>query len=417
MRCIQAELGKHLRSSQLIEILTTSNYPMVAVKIHQTITFYFTMKKIHFFVLVLAMSVAAPAFAQLEKGTFVISRTNDLASGNLFSTEFGPGISSDNLASLNFYNPGDDGGNIFQLSSELGYFVNKRVMLGTQLALARVGQDGDSYTLFSLNPLARVYFNPNNPRFNFYGHARALIAAASFDGDSESSFGYGIGLGLSTSLSPGIVLNSEMGLYDSDIDLDDNNAFGISVGLQSFLTPTLRKGHKAATSGFRKGTIMLGASNANYITQKYEETSVNQLSISPQIGYFFTPQLVGGLDLGITHFNVDEFSSTAISFEPNLRYYFNKSRHLTWFAEAGYQYALYKFSFDSDPTFDSESNINAFKAEAGFNLFVTRNIALEVAFGPQFARFSGDDVSDVEKNTIFGTRFGLNYFIGTDGDK
>jgi hypothetical protein len=52
------------------------------------------MKKIHFFVLLLAMLAAAPAFAQLEKGTLVIGRGDGIANGDLFGTELGLGISS-----------------------------------------------------------------------------------------------------------------------------------------------------------------------------------------------------------------------------------------------------------------------------------------------------------------------------------
>jgi opacity protein-like surface antigen len=377
------------------------------------------MKKIHFFVLLLTMLAAAPAFAQLEKGTFVIGRGDGIANGDLFGTELGLGISSDNQASLTFVNPGDDdGGNIFQLSSELGYFVSKRVMLGTQVSLVRVGSNGDGITAFAFNPMARVYFNPNNSHHNFYGHARALTTTVSSEDETESAFGFGLGLGLSSSLSPGVMLNSELGFYDIDADSDDDNVFGISVGIQSFLTPTMRKGSKAATSGFRKGTIMLGASNARFITQKSGETRVNQFSISPQVGYFFTPQLVGGLDLGISIYNVDDFySSTVVAFEPNLRYYFNPSSHLTWFAEVGYQYSIFNSKFDLDPTFDSDFSANAFRAEGGFNLFLTRNIALELSVGPQFFKYGGDYFDEADTDISIGTRFGINYFIGTDGDK
>jgi hypothetical protein len=358
------------------------------------------MKRIYFFSLLFTVFIAAPAFAQLEKGTLVISGTS-----YDFSRALGNGSSgtSNDLVGFQYIDGDFSNQTILGIAPEIGYFVGKRVMIGGQVNLYHLDLV-DATTSFEVAPLLRVYFNPNSKVANFYGQVQANFGVSSGDNENDVAFGGSLALGATTMLSPGIALNSAL---QFNVIADGDAFIGLNLGLQAFLKSSQRKEAKSASAGIHKGTVMLGTSNAIFSSTVDGDISSSILGLSPYMGYFFTPRFVGGLGMSMNNISSEGSHLSTYSFEPNLRYYFNKPSRLMWFAGLGYIRSIVNFDIESIPEF--EYTANAFKFEAGFNLFLTRNIALEFALNPQVVSADENDLS------IFGTRLGINYFIRANG--
>jgi hypothetical protein len=365
------------------------------------------MKKINLIALLFSLLLSNTMFAQLEKGSFLIESTNPI--GNDYPLLFGP--SQRQLLGLNFFLNDRVYFNELYLTPAVGYFVNKSLVVGGQVGIFWDKNTGTSSTALSVAPKVRYYFNPNNTRMNVYTHVQPFLGFDFSNGNSETYLSYSIGAGLSSFLSPDIILNSELSFSDSDLGARDDNYIAFQIGLQAYLNPSSRKAAKSAVAGFRAGTWMLGSSTADLFLGLNGEP-FNYFTILPQVGYFVAPKVMLGWGVGIERIavktSIGEVTNASYSVGPQLRYYFNSAKRIVWFGEADYAFNRDVNSFQGRET---SSNFSTFGGKLGLNLFVSKNIAFELATGPRFRRGGDFEVGDF---SLWNTHIGLNYFLGTD---
>jgi hypothetical protein len=166
-----------------------------------------------------------------------------------------------------------------------------------------------------------------------------------------------------------------------------------------------------------QGNILAGGS-ADFSHSSQGDYKLTNISIAPDLGYFFIDQLAGGLRLEFGYMKsknkavtpATTGSETQFTVAPFLRYYFMPSgQPLNIFADASY-------GFGSDKVKGGKSeSLNYYQIKAGPAFFLTPNTALEFAAyyrsrgGDYFENGAGDRI-----NTI-GLSIGFQVHLGNGG--
>ncbi len=318
------------------------------------------------------------AQAQLTKGTWVVPLSN-LASASV--EEEAPGSSS------NFWSAG--------IHPKVGYLFSHRFLAGAALRAAVGGVSGEIQTDFDLLPFARYYFNPLAKRFHVFGE----VEMADWD-----HFTANVGVGLNYFLAPGIGWETRL----SSPLTDGFREVGLSSGLTLYFDPQARKNWSAVQSGIGRGTLLLGSTFVNRISNL--NAGRFRIGLTPQIGYFLTDRLVLGASVGYyytrSRFTFPErtVDTKIVQLSPLLRYYLTSGpRRGQWFVEAQptWQWLSSRSTAAAIP--DEKGWQFGFNAGAGVNLFLTKNVALELGL-----RY--EDWPDGRGKALQG-RVGINYFL------
>ncbi len=162
----------------------------------------------------------------------------------------------------------------------------------------------------------------------------------------------------------------------------------------------------SAFSQINKGQLLVGGS-ANFSSSKQNDVPDSKLTtfhFSPDVGYFFIPNLAGGLRASFSSSKYEDedeaFTSTSVA--PFVRYYFLPAEQkVNVFADASY-------GIGSVGQGDNES-FNYFGVMAGPAVFLNEHTALEFAI--QYQSWGGDAYNDNRENS-FGFNVGFQIHIG-----
>lgn len=128
-----------------------------------------------------------------------------------------------------------------------------------------------------------------------------------------------------------------------------------------------------------EGNWMLGGDTYFKSSKNYNENNTintNEFRINPNLGYFFTDNLVGGIQVNISFTNTnpgnDSTRNHFYGFAPFARYYFLDSHKIiNLFTEASYQ-----FQYAKNPSYD-RLRYRAYSLKAGTVLFLNNSVGLE----------------------------------------
>jgi hypothetical protein len=173
---------------------------------------------------------------------------------------------------------------------------------------------------------------------------------------------------------------------------------------------------------FSKGSILAGGSvGASFNTNKTTAGSItttnysqNVITFLPQGGYFFIDNLAGGAGIKLTSNYVKDdgspasFSGTDLSFEPFLRYYYQK-----FYGQASVGFGSKKevnTNKNSVPTTTKYSTSN-WSFLAGYAIMLNDHVALEPQLGYQSTSSSPDGTTVTDKDSGLFLRLGIQVYI------
>ncbi len=175
-------------------------------------------------------------------------------------------------------------------------------------------------------------------------------------------------------------------------------------------------------SQFSKGSILAGGNvGADFSTNKTiagsvttTNSSTNSFSLSPQVGYFFIDNFVGGAGVKLltssqkNDSSPSSFSQTNISFEPFARYYFDKF----------YGQALIGFgSSSSDQTnnngtvFTSKGSLFNWSISGGYAILLNDHVAIEPQIGYRSTSISPDGTNSTIRTAGLFLQLGFQVYI------
>jgi outer membrane protein len=173
---------------------------------------------------------------------------------------------------------------------------------------------------------------------------------------------------------------------------------------------------------FSKGSILAGGNvGADFSTNKTIAGSVtttnystNSFSLSPQVGYFFIDNFVGGagVKLFTSSQKIDSspsaFSQTNISFEPFARYYFYKF----------YGQALIGFGSSSSEQTNNNGNVSTSKGSlfnwsisGGYAILLNDHVAIEPQIGYRSTSISPDGTNSTNRTAGIFIQLGFQIYI------
>lgn len=136
-------------------------------------------------------------------------------------------------------------------------------------------------------------------------------------------------------------------------------------------------------------------------------------SFSPSISYFLVDRLAVGASFQTGFTKTDNWKGSNVAAGPLLRYYFNDSRPVAFFAEANARYGRANQEFNTGAGTDrTQYSFRSFGAGVGMNYFFNQNIALELTLAWRNDDSSLDYI--LEENTI---RFGAGFAMFFGGKK
>lgn len=140
----------------------------------------------------------------------------------------------------------------------------------------------------------------------------------------------------------------------------------------------------------------------NFESSKYKDidnTKVTRFRFNPEIGYFFTDKLAGGLRINYSSYKheLDNDAYTSLFIAPFARYYFFPvTNKVNLYADVSYG-----FGSEGD---DNKESFNYFGVMAGPSIFMNQHTALEGTFN--YRTYGGDAFGDYRYNSFgFSTRF------------
>ena len=181
--------------------------------------------------------------------------------------------------------------------------------------------------------------------------------------------------------------------------------------MKKVLFVTLLMGSVSAAfsqANINKGDWMLGG-DAGFSSQKQGDYKTTNLSLAPNVGYFFIDNFAGGLRAEVSS-SKDEFGSTesknsGFSLAPFVRYYFlPASQKVNLFADASFGFGQNKYE---SGVVDSKTNFTQLGIKAGPAIFLTPATALEITVGYNSTKIK--DVDDSEG--AFGVNVGFQIHI------
>lgn len=138
-----------------------------------------------------------------------------------------------------------------------------------------------------------------------------------------------------------------------------------------------------------KGTYMLGGGAST----GYTFTSGNNpfyMSLSPNLGYFFTNNLAIGASLPLSLYIQEDYTSLNYGFAPFFRYYFGQTSAIMYFFTGSFGISGYSSKYDD--TSSSSSGI-AGKAGVGGTYFLNESIGLEAILGYTYSKREESDAT------------------------
>jgi hypothetical protein len=163
-----------------------------------------------------------------------------------------------------------------------------------------------------------------------------------------------------------------------------------------------------------KGQFLVGG-NISFESVKNDGTNVvnyktTTLSVSPNIGYFIIPKLVGGLRLNLMAYKQSipvYYHQTNISLSPFIRYYLlSQKQKLNVLVDVSYINSRRKFRFQSNTT--GIERTNGYNVSVGPSIFLNEHIALEFLLGCKRTKIK--DIGE-NKNTVLNTVLGLQIHL------
>ncbi|MCH2084974.1 MAG: hypothetical protein MK226_21485 [Saprospiraceae bacterium] len=302
------------------------------------------------------------------------------------------------------------------------YFVSDHFMIGGGFASQTILSEGGDNTSFGLVPIVRYYFNPSSTNINYFAQLDGILE---FSDNGSNAFG--VSLGVNKFLNANVALEGGLSftLLEDEFADDNTGLLSLNLGIRSFLSSSDRESWGQASSGIAPGVMMIGMSGAN-ITLALSEVEFLTMSLVPNVGYFFTENIVLGGAVGLsflTGLGDVEVWSGGISIQPFARYYFTPESRLAWFGQASIGYAI---AGSDNPTFESTTNSFDFGIAGGGNLFLTSNFALEFTVGwningsnTEFEDSSGFFTDNETENTLnnIGFNVGFQYFWNRGSNK
>ena len=335
------------------------------------------MKRFTLFLFV-SLAFCFTAQAQLTKGTRFIG-TGDGGAGNaLFQT---PLSVYGGLGELSVVLSEGDAFFVLQATPDLGYFLSDHVLLGSTIILSSITDFEDSFTTVGAVPFVRYYFNPESTSNTyFYGQAQAGFII-SLDDSDFNAYPFALRAGATHLLAPGLGLDTYLQFRDNDLSSDDGSSLTIGATLNLYLNDDMYNNRKSGTANLQRGTLMIGGTGGGIGFGLGDDNST-AITLEPQMFYFLNPQLAigGGLQIDINRreFSLFKITNTNLGINPQMRYYLGTGLHRLWFIGGGINInhnRLKNDFFNEDPR--NETNID-FGIGAGFNSFITPNIALEI---------------------------------------
>lgn len=167
----------------------------------------------------------------------------------------------------------------------------------------------------------------------------------------------------------------------------------------------------SASAQTEKGKYLLGGT-ASFDTEKYGSSSnkSTNITINPEVGYFFMDNLAGGLRLGLSSEKykgsdyTETYSTTEVA--PFLRYYFlSLAEKVKLFADVAYGFGTEKEKYkeDGEDTEEDKYPYGSFSVSAGPAFFLSPNAALMVAL--RYNNMKYKDASDAYSK--FGVHVGF----------
>lgn len=173
---------------------------------------------------------------------------------------------------------------------------------------------------------------------------------------------------------------------------------------------------------FKKGSILAGGSvGANFTTNKTIAGSVtttnystNSFSFSPQVGYFFIDNFVGGAGIQLITSSLKDdstpskFSQTNITFEPFARYYFDK-----FYGQAGVGFGSYSNdqTNSNNSTSSSKGSLFNWSILGGYAILLNDHVAIEPQIGYRSTSSSADGSNSTNRNAGLFIQLGFQIYI------
>lgn len=316
--------------------------------------------------------------AQLTQGTRFLGTASGSAGNAFFRT---PLSVYGGLGELSLGVFEDDNAFVLRATPDLGYFLSDNVLLGSTFLLSTITDFDDSFTTIGFIPFARYYFNPESSSNTFfYGQAQAGFILSVDDSDLNA-FPFNLGAGATHQLAPGVGLDTYVQLRDFDLSSEGGSSIALGATLNFYLNNEMYTNRQSGTPNMQRGTLMVGGTGG-ILQFDLEEGGSTAIALEPQLFYFLNPQLAIGAGLQIEFTSVEilqsDFNTTNLGLSPQIRYYFSTGEHRLWFVSGGLniQYNRFKNPFLNDEIF-SDTNVD-FGLGAGFNSFITPNVALEI---------------------------------------
>jgi hypothetical protein len=137
------------------------------------------------------------------------------------------------------------------------------------------------------------------------------------------------------------------------------------------------------------GTYMLGGSAGTGYTLTSGSNSFN-ISLSPNLGYFFTDNLAIGASLPLSLYIQEDYTNLNYGFGPFFRYYFGQTSAIMYFVTGSFGISGYSIKYDD--TSSSSSGITG-KAGVGGTYFLNESIGLEAIFGYTYSKWEESDAT------------------------
>ena len=158
-----------------------------------------------------------------------------------------------------------------------------------------------------------------------------------------------------------------------------------------------------AHSQTEKGTLMLGGGASTGIDFN-DDYNVFHISLSPDIGYFFSDDLAIGayLPLGLTSY--EGYRGFNYGITPFFRYYFGQTSDIMFFVTGGF--GIRGWSSKYNDTSSSSSGVIG-NAGVGGTYFLNESIGIEAILGYTYSKWSESDAnSDIDLGVGFQIYFG-----------
>lgn len=157
----------------------------------------------------------------------------------------------------------------------------------------------------------------------------------------------------------------------------------------------------AATAQIEKDNVLVGGNFGLDVNSPREGGTVATLNLMHNYGIFVSDNTAVGYGLGFAMSTSDDFTTTALSFGPSVRYYFVRKD-----ASSDAPFLLGTVAYERT-SFSNGTNVsdNGLRAVAGvgYDIFLNRHVALE---GLAFYNYG-----TINESNDFGLSFGFQVFI------